>query len=135
MVKSRRTNKIGSPLTVPSPPLRRLIAPRQTPARRRAGFRQKYRLLTGPALRQGLREVDAVNQYVPVMYAATANGTADERRRAQPQMTASNPNVAMNSLTIAASSSAVPMASAVTRRARVMRSTAERGSLRALWRG
>jgi hypothetical protein len=82
-----------------------------------------------------LKEVDAVNQYVPVMYAATANGTADERRRAQPQMTASNPNVAMNSLTIAASSSAVPMASAVTRRARVMRSTAERGSLRALWRG
>jgi hypothetical protein len=44
------------------------------------------------------KEVDAVNQYVPVRYAATANGTADERRRAQPQMIASNPNVAMNSL-------------------------------------
>src|SRR5258708_36636191 len=43
-------------------------------------------------------DVDDVNQYAPVMYAPTANGTADERRRAQPQMTANNPNVATNSL-------------------------------------
>jgi hypothetical protein len=36
------------------------------------------------------------------MYAATAKGTAAERRRAQPQMTASRPNVATNSLNICA---------------------------------
>src|SRR5580658_3771059 len=47
-------------------------------------------------------EVDAVNQYAPVMYAPTANGTAAERRRAQPQITASSPNVATNSLKISA---------------------------------
>ena len=43
-------------------------------------------------------EVEAVNQYAAVMYAATANGTADDRNRTQPQITASNPNVATNSL-------------------------------------
>ena len=43
-------------------------------------------------------EVDAVNQYAAVMYAATANGTAVDRNRAQPQITASRPNVATNSL-------------------------------------
>src|SRR5262249_10411131 len=43
-------------------------------------------------------DVDAVNQYAAVMYAATANGTADERRRAHPQITASSPKVATNSL-------------------------------------
>ena len=43
-------------------------------------------------------EVEAVNQYAAVMYAATANGTADDRKRTQPQITASNPNVATNSL-------------------------------------
>jgi hypothetical protein len=32
------------------------------------------------------------------MYEATAKGTADDRRRAQPQITASSPNVATNSL-------------------------------------
>jgi len=32
------------------------------------------------------------------MYAATANGTTEERDRAQPQITASSPNVATNSL-------------------------------------
>ena len=37
---------------------------------------------------------DAVNQYAAVMYAPTANGTAFDRRREQPQMTAINPNVA-----------------------------------------
>ena len=43
-------------------------------------------------------EVEAVNQYAAVMYAATANGTALARRRAHPQMTASSPKVATNSL-------------------------------------
>jgi hypothetical protein len=33
------------------------------------------------------------------MYAPTANGTAPGRRRTQPQMTDSKPNVATNSLT------------------------------------
>jgi hypothetical protein len=36
------------------------------------------------------------------MYAATAKGTAAGRSRAQPQMTASRPNVATNSLNICA---------------------------------
>ena len=36
------------------------------------------------------------------MYAATANGTAAERSRAHPQITASRPNVATNSLNICA---------------------------------
>ena len=36
------------------------------------------------------------------MYAPTANGTAAERRREQPQMTASSPKVATNSLNICA---------------------------------
>src|SRR5215475_1635750 len=43
-------------------------------------------------------EVEDVNQYAPVMYAPTANGTAADRRREQLQMTASNPNVATASL-------------------------------------
>ena len=43
-------------------------------------------------------EVDAVNQYAPVMYAPTANATESERDRLQPQMTESSPNVATNSL-------------------------------------
>src|SRR5271167_3462125 len=43
-------------------------------------------------------EVDDVNQYAPVTYAPTANGTSEDRRRAQPQMTQSSPNVATNSL-------------------------------------
>jgi hypothetical protein len=43
-------------------------------------------------------DVDDVNQYAPVMYAPTANGTAEDRRRTQPQITAKRPNVAMNSL-------------------------------------
>src|SRR5262245_21193977 len=43
-------------------------------------------------------DVEAVNQYAAVMYEATAKGTADDRRRAQPQITASSPKVATNSL-------------------------------------
>ncbi len=43
-------------------------------------------------------DVDAVNQYAAVMYAATANGTAALRSLAQPQITASSPKVATNSL-------------------------------------
>ena len=43
-------------------------------------------------------DVDAVNQYAPVMYAPTANGTAADRRREQPQITAKSPNVATASL-------------------------------------
>jgi hypothetical protein len=43
-------------------------------------------------------EVDAVNQYAAVMYAATANGTADARCREHPKMTNSRPKVATNSL-------------------------------------
>src|SRR5262245_11466983 len=45
-------------------------------------------------------DVDAVNQYADVMYAATANGTVVARRREHPQMTANNPNVATDSLKI-----------------------------------
>jgi hypothetical protein len=30
------------------------------------------------------KEVEAVNQYAPMMYAPTANGTAADRKRAQP---------------------------------------------------
>ncbi len=44
-------------------------------------------------------DVDAVNQYAAVMYAPTAKGTALDRRRAHPQITASSPKVATNSLT------------------------------------
>ena len=44
------------------------------------------------------KEVEAVNQYAAVMYAPTANGTALDRSREHPQITASNPNVATNSL-------------------------------------
>ena len=43
-------------------------------------------------------EVDAVNQYAAVIYAATAYGTALGRAREHPQITASRPNVATNSL-------------------------------------
>ena len=43
-------------------------------------------------------DVDDVNQYAAVMYAATAKGTTEDRERAQPQITASKPNVATNSL-------------------------------------
>jgi hypothetical protein len=43
-------------------------------------------------------DVDAVNQYAAVMYAPTANGTPEGRVRTHPQITASRPNVAMNSL-------------------------------------
>src|SRR5262245_946195 len=43
-------------------------------------------------------DVEAVNQYAAVMYEATAKGTAEQRRRAQPQITASSPKVATNSL-------------------------------------
>src|SRR5215470_3687650 len=47
-------------------------------------------------------EVEDVNQYAAVMYAATTNGTAAARVREQPQMTARSPNVATNSLNICA---------------------------------
>ena len=43
-------------------------------------------------------DVEAVNQYAAVMYAPTANGTASDRRRAQPQITDRSPNVAVPSL-------------------------------------
>src|ERR1700687_4329625 len=43
-------------------------------------------------------DVDEVNQYAAVMYAATANATMSERWRAQPQITQIRPNVATNSL-------------------------------------
>ena len=43
-------------------------------------------------------DVDAVNQYAAVMYAPTAKGTTDVRSREHPQITDSNPKVAMNSL-------------------------------------
>ena len=43
-------------------------------------------------------EVDAVNQYAAVMYAATENGTRFARLFATPQITAIKPKVAMNSL-------------------------------------
>ena len=45
-------------------------------------------------------DVDAVNQYAAVMYAPTAKAVAFERSREHPQITASNPNVATNSLNI-----------------------------------
>ena len=45
-------------------------------------------------------DVEAVNQYAPVMYAPTANGTASDPTLLQPQITESSPNVAMNSLNI-----------------------------------
>src|SRR5271155_2343375 len=45
-------------------------------------------------------DVDDVNQYAPVMYVPTANGTTEERNRTHPQITANNPNVATNSLNI-----------------------------------
>jgi hypothetical protein len=45
-------------------------------------------------------DVEAVNQYAAVMYAPTAKGTTDVRNREQPQITESNPNVAINSLNI-----------------------------------
>src|SRR6202035_6197699 len=44
------------------------------------------------------KEVEAVNQYAAVMYAPTANGTASDRRFAQPQITARRPKVAITSL-------------------------------------
>ena len=44
------------------------------------------------------KDVEAVNQYAAVMYAPTAKATAFERCRTHPQITASNPNVATNSL-------------------------------------
>src|SRR6266481_4694663 len=43
-------------------------------------------------------EVEEVNQYAAVIYAPTANGTLLARTREHPQITASNPNVATNSL-------------------------------------
>ena len=43
-------------------------------------------------------EVEAVNQYAAVMYAPTAKGTADFCAREHPQITASSPKLAMNSL-------------------------------------
>src|SRR5262249_12563248 len=43
-------------------------------------------------------EVDEVNQYADVMYAATANGVIAGRERTVPQMVASRPKVAMTSL-------------------------------------
>jgi hypothetical protein len=45
-------------------------------------------------------EVDAVNQYAEVIYAPTAKGVAAGRRLTPPQITASRPNVATNSLNI-----------------------------------
>ena len=54
--------------------------------------------LPGKGVRRFANEVDAVNQYAPVMYAPTANGTAGFRRRETPQMMLSSPNVATNSL-------------------------------------
>src|SRR5579862_2339631 len=44
------------------------------------------------------KDVDAVNQYAPVMYAPTANGTVDDRSRTHPQIAQRSPNVATNSL-------------------------------------
>src|SRR5262249_1109492 len=43
-------------------------------------------------------EVDDVNQYAAVMYAATTNGTALDRRRELPQIMARRPKVATSSL-------------------------------------
>ena len=43
-------------------------------------------------------DVDDVNQYPAVMYAPTANGTAEGRRREHPRITASKPKVATASL-------------------------------------
>ncbi len=44
------------------------------------------------------KEVEAVNQYAAVMYAPTANGTTAARDREHPQIAASNPKLATNSL-------------------------------------
>ena len=44
------------------------------------------------------KEVEDVNQYAPVMYAATANEVKLERVFAQPQIVATRPNVANPSL-------------------------------------
>src|SRR6202163_4605421 len=44
-------------------------------------------------------DVDGVNQYAATMYAATAYGVAAGRERTQPEIAASSPNVATNSLT------------------------------------
>src|SRR5438309_2988453 len=44
-------------------------------------------------------DVDDVNQYAAVMYAATAKGVMPGRAREQPQMTDISPNVAVNSPT------------------------------------
>jgi hypothetical protein len=49
------------------------------------------------------KDVEAVNQYAAVMYAATANGTAEDRSRTHPQITARSPNDATNSLNACAS--------------------------------
>ena len=46
------------------------------------------------------KDVEAVNHYAAVMYAPTANGTASDRRREQPQITAISPKVATVSLRI-----------------------------------
>jgi hypothetical protein len=43
------------------------------------------------------KDVEAVNQYAAVMYAATANGTDEGRRLAHPQMVARSPKVAIAS--------------------------------------
>jgi hypothetical protein len=45
-------------------------------------------------------DVEEVNQYAAVMYAATANGTTLDRWREQPQITQIKPNVATNSLKV-----------------------------------
>ena len=43
-------------------------------------------------------DVEEVNQYAAVMYAATANGTAVDRSREHPQITDNRPKLATNSL-------------------------------------
>ena len=43
-------------------------------------------------------DVEEVNQYAAVMYAATANGTVVERSREHPQITVNRPKLATNSL-------------------------------------
>ena len=43
-------------------------------------------------------DVEEVNQYAAVMYAATANGTVVERSRELPQITDNRPKLATNSL-------------------------------------
>lgn len=47
-------------------------------------------------------DVDAVNQYADVMYAATAKGTVSARCREHPKIADSNPKVATISLNICA---------------------------------